>query len=175
MRIACPNCSAEYEVPEAALAAGPRRLRCARCGHAFEAGAPAAPPPAPPPPVAAPPEPAPGPAPAPEPAPAPAAAPEQAPEPPEPARPRGASALRLPERAAAREPTPPAPPPPPPAAPRERLVAPPAEPARAPLLLAWAGSALVLGAIGWALWRFRAEVVAAWAPMARFYRALGLD
>ena len=37
MRIACPNCAAEYDVPDAALAAGPRLLKCARCGHHFHA------------------------------------------------------------------------------------------------------------------------------------------
>ncbi|SFK97007.1 zinc-ribbon domain-containing protein [Falsiroseomonas stagni] len=53
MRIACPSCAAEYEVPDAALAAGPRMLRCARCSHQFEAalpsppGAPAVPGPSP--------------------------------------------------------------------------------------------------------------------------------
>jgi predicted Zn finger-like uncharacterized protein len=40
MRIACPNCAAEYDVPEALLAAGPRLLRCARCGHQFQAALP---------------------------------------------------------------------------------------------------------------------------------------
>ncbi len=43
MRISCPNCAAEYEVPDQALAAGPRLLRCARCQHRFEAALPAPP------------------------------------------------------------------------------------------------------------------------------------
>lgn len=43
MRIACPNCAAEYEVPDVALAAGPRLLRCAKCSHQFTASLPAAP------------------------------------------------------------------------------------------------------------------------------------
>jgi predicted Zn finger-like uncharacterized protein len=32
MRLTCPHCSTEYDVPDTALAAG-RRLRCERCGH----------------------------------------------------------------------------------------------------------------------------------------------
>jgi predicted Zn finger-like uncharacterized protein len=51
MRIGCPNCAAEYEVPDRLLAAGPRLLRCAKCAHQFEAALPveqaAAPGPAP--------------------------------------------------------------------------------------------------------------------------------
>jgi predicted Zn finger-like uncharacterized protein len=41
MRIACPACSAAYEVPDALLGKG-RRLRCARCGHAWMATPPPA-------------------------------------------------------------------------------------------------------------------------------------
>jgi predicted Zn finger-like uncharacterized protein len=33
MRVTCPRCSTEYDVPDDALAAGSRRLRCDRCGH----------------------------------------------------------------------------------------------------------------------------------------------
>lgn len=40
MRIACPSCAAEYDVPDAALAVGPRMLRCARCSHQFQAALP---------------------------------------------------------------------------------------------------------------------------------------
>jgi predicted Zn finger-like uncharacterized protein len=151
MRIACPNCAAEYEVPEAALAAGPRLLRCARCGHTFEAAAPP------------PPEPAPAPAPKPE--------PEAEPEaPPEPPRPHGASALR-PDRAP--PPVPPAAPPPAESPPRERLVEPPPAPPRGPLMLAWALSLAVLAAIGWALWRYREAVIEAFPPAARLYALFG--
>jgi predicted Zn finger-like uncharacterized protein len=32
MRLSCPNCATEYEVPEAALAGRSRKLRCAHCG-----------------------------------------------------------------------------------------------------------------------------------------------
>lgn len=57
MRIACPSCTAEYEVPDRLLAGPARALRCSRCAAEFplpqEAAAPAvdpAPPPAPEPP-----------------------------------------------------------------------------------------------------------------------------
>lgn len=57
MRIACPSCAAEYEVPERLLAGGARKLRCSRCAAEFALPAPAAPDPPPaaeePPPVAA--------------------------------------------------------------------------------------------------------------------------
>lgn len=35
MRIACPSCGAEYEVPDRLLAGGGRSLRCSRCGADF--------------------------------------------------------------------------------------------------------------------------------------------
>ena len=37
MRITCPNCAAEYDVPDTLLAGG-RALRCKRCGTEFRAG-----------------------------------------------------------------------------------------------------------------------------------------
>ena len=33
MRLTCPNCLTEYEVPDAAVAGRARTLRCAYCGH----------------------------------------------------------------------------------------------------------------------------------------------
>jgi len=61
--------------------------------------------------------------------------------------------------------------PPPPA---ERLVEPaPSRPA-APVALAWLLSLAVLGAAGWAGYRYRAEIVEAWPPAARLYAAIGL-
>jgi predicted Zn finger-like uncharacterized protein len=67
MRIACPSCGAEYEVPDRLLAGASRTLRCSRCAadFALPRAAPeaAAPPPVlaeappPPPPVVAPPAP----------------------------------------------------------------------------------------------------------------------
>lgn len=162
MRIACPNCAAAYEVPDTALASGPRLLKCARCGHQFqaalpeapkpeaaepppppEAAAPAPPPPEPPPPEPPPPEPLP-PEPAPEPAPPPA---EEAERPP-------------PTRGPARH------------SPIEPLPAPPARDTR--LVMAWILSLAVLGGAGWAAVHYRAEVMQAFPPAARLYLALGL-
>jgi predicted Zn finger-like uncharacterized protein len=60
MRIVCPSCQAAYEVPEALLGAGARRLRCARCANEWVPDLPAAAVPAvvePPPPALPPPEP----------------------------------------------------------------------------------------------------------------------
>ncbi len=152
MRIACPSCAAEYEVPEAALAAGPRLLRCARCGHSFAA---AAPPPEP--------EPAPEPPPPAEPPPG---------SPPESPRPRAGPSTLRPERAP--PPEPPAAPPPAPDPPaRERLAEPPPAPPRGPLMLAWLVSLAVLAAIGWALWRYRDAVMEAFPPAARLYALFG--
>jgi predicted Zn finger-like uncharacterized protein len=62
MRIACPACSAAYEVPDALLGKG-RRLRCTRCGHAWMATPPAAEPAPPATAPPAPPRPAAGPSP----------------------------------------------------------------------------------------------------------------
>lgn len=67
MRIACPSCSAEYDVPDRLLASPARRLRCSRCATEFalpqapadEVAEAAAPPPVaaePPPPPTVPPE-----------------------------------------------------------------------------------------------------------------------
>jgi len=42
MRVPCPKCDAVYEIPDALIAAGPRRLRCARCTTEWHAGAPVA-------------------------------------------------------------------------------------------------------------------------------------
>jgi len=50
MRVACPECSAEYELPPALadrLTEG-RGLRCARCGHTWVPAGTAVPPPPPP-------------------------------------------------------------------------------------------------------------------------------
>jgi predicted Zn finger-like uncharacterized protein len=38
MRLSCPNCATEYEVPEAALAGRSRKLRCAHCGTEWRGG-----------------------------------------------------------------------------------------------------------------------------------------
>lgn len=49
MRLSCPSCGAEYELPDTLFAAGPRKVRCVKCGHAWTAGGAvsAAPPPGP--------------------------------------------------------------------------------------------------------------------------------
>jgi predicted Zn finger-like uncharacterized protein len=161
MRIACPNCSAEYEVPDTLLSGGPRLLRCARCSHQFHAapgGFAAAPGAAPAPvaPLVAPPEPpvAPPPAafPPPRPEPPPASDP---PEPPAAPPPYDRSALLLSDPPLFRPPEP---------APR----------GGAPLVLAWLLSLAILGGAGWATWHFHAEIVEAWPPAARLYQALGM-
>jgi predicted Zn finger-like uncharacterized protein len=185
MRIACPNCSAEYDVPDTLLAGGPRSLRCARCGHQFEAGRVAAPepvapeppppePPTPPPPPVAPPPPPPPPEPPPpEPLPSPPVTETPAPSPAPPPDPEPAADLPLRARPA-----------------RDRLPRPSAIetplPHRLPDLsadeprgglgvaLAWLLSLAVLGGAGWAAYTYREQIVAAWPPAARVYQALGL-
>jgi predicted Zn finger-like uncharacterized protein len=37
MRVSCPGCQTEYDVPDAALAGRTRTLRCAKCGHQWAA------------------------------------------------------------------------------------------------------------------------------------------
>jgi predicted Zn finger-like uncharacterized protein len=171
MRIACPNCSAEYEVPDTLLAGGPRLLRCARCSHRFEAAPAGTPPPA-----ATPAAEVPAP-----PAPATESAPAEAPPAPEPEPPPAAEPAPAPAPEASRPvPEPAAPPAPPPRPPR--LADPllphrtPPEPARGatPLVLAWLLSLAILGAAGWATWHYQAEIVEAWPPAARLYQALGV-
>jgi predicted Zn finger-like uncharacterized protein len=181
MRVACPNCTAEYEVPDALLATGPRRLRCARCSHMFDAGAPTAVTRGPTPGLAPGPAPgiAPGPvtglAPAPEPSRESRAAPSPPPPlevPPEPGLPPSQH-LNDPDR-----------PPPTRGLRRHSPINAPAdlpeaedEPShgRAVVALAWLLSLAVLVVAGWAVVGFRAEISEAWPPMARLYGALGLD
>jgi predicted Zn finger-like uncharacterized protein len=137
MRIACPSCGAEYDVPDRLLSGAARTLRCSRCATDFAlptlapVAQPAPPPPAPPEMVAAP---------APEPSP-PVAAPE----------PEAPHAPAVPERTpVARDP-------------RDRA-----------LVGAWVASVLVvLGGVA-AMLAFRAQLMAAWPPVTRFFSALGL-
>lgn len=125
MRITCPSCAADYEVPDTLLAGG-RALRCQRCGTQFTAGAaepPAvAPPPAPPVEDARPPAPPPAPA-------------------------------------------PPAPDSEPPAAGVERRAS----------RVGWIISLIVLAAAAVLAVAYRAEIIAAWPPAERLFRALGLS
>ncbi len=134
MRIACPTCGAEYDVPDRLLSGAARTLRCSRCATDFALPSLAAappPPPAPPEPVAVP---------APAPAPPPAAAEPEAP--PAPAVPERTPVARDPQDRA--------------------------------LLGAWAASVLVvLGGIA-AMLVFRAQLMAAWPPVTRFFSVLGL-
>ena len=58
--------------------------------------------------------------------------------------------------------------------PAERLTVASAEAPSAAPRLAWAASLLALAAALLALHAFRAEIAAAWPPMLRLYRALGL-
>ena len=144
MIIACPACATRYVVPDSAIGAEGRTVRCAKCRHSWFQDGPeiAVPPVAIAPAQAAPPEPAPPPAPAVEPAQPEAAAPEAETSEPdtgaadtgaadwdqqEPARwsePPAAAAESVPEPAPQRAPEPPGsfaadelPPPPPSAAP----------------------------------------------------------
>jgi predicted Zn finger-like uncharacterized protein len=146
MRIACPACSAAYEVPDALVGKG-RRLRCTRCSHAWMAapsgeapvlgtspdtplGTPLAPPPSAPQPQFEPPPPVP--------------------------MPRRAPQLIDP--------------------PLPQLGDAPARREANPLLwAAWIGSVLMLVLAAALLWAYRAEVVAAWPPAARLFMALGAD
>ena len=36
MIITCPHCSTRYPVKPGAFASGPRKVRCAKCGHSWE-------------------------------------------------------------------------------------------------------------------------------------------
>ena len=125
MKITCPSCAAEYNVPDG-LAAG-RIVRCAKCATEW----------------------------------APVAPPAVVFEPPPPAEP---------------VPPPEVPPPPPTIDRLERPVVPPPAPAtrRLPLLLAWAGSLLIVVMAVAAAIVFRAPISHAWPPSQRVYGALGL-
>jgi predicted Zn finger-like uncharacterized protein len=177
MRIACPGCAAEYDVPDTLLAAGPRPLRCARCGTEFRAELPPAEPfvaaaepaavpvaaaasaaPPPPPgsePVVAPPEP-------------PSAMPERGP----------AQAVAAPEDEAAQE----APRPLPSRARQHAPIYPPlprreeqeAAAERGVALAGWAGSLILLATAVWLVYAWRAEIIELWPPAARLFIALGL-
>ena len=149
MRIACPACAAEYEVPDAALAAGPRMLRCARCAHQFQAALPEAPPAA---------EVAPPPAPEPPPAAEPAAEGTAA----------GIPADRPPPSRGPRQPNPIDPP-------LQRLSDAPASPPDRMVLAGWLVTVAVLAVGIYAGFAFRGEIMEAWPASARLYQALGLS
>jgi predicted Zn finger-like uncharacterized protein len=156
MRIACPQCAAEYDVPDAALAAGPRTLKCARCAHQFQASLPS---PA---------------------APAPAASFPAAPKapPPDGARPAAARPDALAERSAAPDRPPPSRGPTqsmPIDPPLPRLGDAPASPTDRFALLGWLLTVAVVVVGLLAGYAFRAEIMAAWPPATRLFAALGLN
>jgi predicted Zn finger-like uncharacterized protein len=143
MRISCPQCAADYELPETLFLTGARKVRCVKCGHAWMAGAQA------PAPDAA------GPAPAAAAAPAAEAQAEQAPA----RRP-----LPLRRRPAAEPPVP---------QPELAFAPPEPPRSGAGLVVAWVVSLLLLAGGGWAGWEYRDQVVAAWPASAHLYQALG--
>jgi predicted Zn finger-like uncharacterized protein len=155
MRVVCPACNAEYEVPNRLIGTG-RRLRCTRCNHDWLLHPPAptealhpAPLPAPQPIPLSAPQPAPLSAPQPVPLSAPQPIPLSAPQP--------VPGLRRPPQV------------PYPPLPRAD------EPRGGLRWLAWLGSLLVIGLLLAGLWDYRAELTAAWPPMARLYDWLGLQ
>jgi predicted Zn finger-like uncharacterized protein len=144
MRVACPECAAEYHLPPALAArvAEGRSVRCARCGASWvpeapggedEAGDTAVPMDAPAPPQAFEAgEPPPRPSSAPLPSPSPSAAAETA----EAGAPEGRSGGRV-------------------------------------AGLAWGASVLLLALAAGAAWHWRVDLVEAWPPAARVFIALG--
>jgi predicted Zn finger-like uncharacterized protein len=178
MRIACPNCSAEYDVPESLLAIGPRLLRCARCAHQFDAALPRAEPP-----------PAPPPAPAPPPTSPPSAAPQEAARPaappPAPLSPDAEQdGIEAPPTLEATSPLVDRPPPTrglsrhSPIDPPTQAAKPAAHTARhfaATVTAAWVASLVVIFVAGWATYTYHAEITAAWPSIARLYQALGVQ
>lgn len=150
MRVACPECAAEYVLPPALAArlGDGKTVRCARCGTTWA-------PPPPPDDVAsnglAPNELALG-------------SPPDLPAPATDAAPSPESALRFPD-------------PPPSAAAPPPLAPPPAEAGADTsrfVLLAWASSLLLLAGAAAAAWTWRIDLVEAWPPAARAFIALGL-
>jgi len=142
MRIICPSCKAAYEVPDALLGAGARRLRCARCAHEWTPELPAAAPAAPPPPPAPP---------------RPVVQEEQ--RPPPPPRPEPVRPLPVPRVDSG----------PPPS-----LRGPPRQFPGLESIAAVAISLVLLAALGWAAYAWRAELMLAWPPSQRLFAALGL-
>lgn len=169
MRIACPACSAEYDVPDTIVAAG-RKVRCARCHEVWAAAPPDEPATADP---GAPPAPQPAAQPAaqPVPQPVPQVVPgivAEAPAPP----PAGASPAGAPRPA-----------PPVLRAERGYDTLPgeedegddeDARPASRLWLVAWAASLLILVLGAWAVLHWHAAVIAAWPASVRLFAALGL-
>jgi hypothetical protein len=175
MRVACPECAAEYDLPPAFAArlSEGRTLRCARCGITWAPQAPS---------LAEPPE-----APAVAKISAPATAPASAP---------AAPAAETPAPGAPATPTAPVPAlhaaspdsdlsdalaalfvaddPPPRSADRPQPQAPASAPSAWATAFAWTGSILLLFGAAAAAWHWRFDLVEAWPPAVRAFIALGL-
>jgi predicted Zn finger-like uncharacterized protein len=151
MRITCPVCSANYEVPDQMLGSG-RKVRCAQCGHQWVPG------PAPVP--SAPPTPRPAPTPIPESPPRANLKERLADVPRTPARPPPLILEKLDKV----EPTIPD-------DSAHRLVE---RRSGSGVWLGWVASIVIWGLVVWAAYAYRAEVMAAWPPSQRLYAALGL-
>jgi predicted Zn finger-like uncharacterized protein len=148
MRIVCPSCDATYDVPDAMLAAGPRAVKCARCGKEWTASAARAAAPTVAPPL-----------------PRKPAGPMAALE----AEPHGRIEPRLNPLHPRTKPRPPPPiidsePPPDLAARRTGAGA----------IAAWVVSLLILIGAGGAAVNWRVQVMAAWPPSERVFAAVGL-
>jgi predicted Zn finger-like uncharacterized protein len=146
MRIACPSCSATYDVPDSLVTVG-RVVRCARCGGDWTPveGTPVQD--LDPPPRAAAPPPPPS-----EPAAAVVGriAAEQTAEPQTTAEPPRLSAM-------------------------DKLAAHPAwTQSRLQLRLAWAASLLLIVLAAWSAYSWRSQIINAWPPSARMYAAFGM-
>ena len=155
MRIVCPSCQATYEVPDSALARGPRAVRCARCGTEWtpEPGATAPAPVAAAPPEIVPPE----------------IVPPEATQPPEPPAPTMPPLRPEPRLTSYRPRT---------GQHEDDESLPPRDDelrlSRHSAMIAWIVSVVLLAVIGWAAVAWRTEVMAAWPPSERLYVALGL-
>jgi predicted Zn finger-like uncharacterized protein len=149
MRIVCPSCDATYDVPDAMLAGGARKVRCVRCGNEWVPTAVTVAPLAFEEPQAE----------------TPAYRPPPSPEPP-PLEPLARVEPRLhplrPRHDTAREMTEPV------------LEEAPPPRAGAAAMVAWGVSLAVLLALGVAAVQWRAELMAAWPPSERLFAALGL-
>jgi predicted Zn finger-like uncharacterized protein len=151
MRIVCPSCSADYDVPDSLVTAG-RVVRCAACGGEWipvevdaaepDSAPPSAlqPPPNDPPPVSG------------------NAVPTAAPQEPPVDGLTIADAVLRPQSA------------------MDRLALHSALPSsRLRLRLAWLASLAVLAFLGWAAYAWRAEISTTWPPSARMYAIFGVQ